>query len=160
MKKYARALMVGVGAVLALGTFTACSSGTTEQAATTTETTTTAATTTAAAMPEMADFISEVKKPDGSTMTMAIAVEGENVVAYATNGTNNETYLFGTQKDGQMELMSMYADEVKASFDGSNINGEMAMNEEGATVQKFTATRVQAPAGMYTARAATRGQRG
>ena len=151
MKKYTRALMVGVGAVLALGTFTACSSGTTEQAATTTETTTTAATTTAAAMPEMADFIAEVQKPDGSTMTMAIAVEGENVVAYATNGTNNEAYFFGTQKDGQMELMSMYADEVKASFDGSNINGEMAMNEEGATVQKFAATRVEAPAGMYTA---------
>jgi hypothetical protein len=106
MKKYTRALMVGVGAVLALGTFTACSSGTTEQAATTTETTT-AETTTAAAMPEMADFIAEVKKPDGSTMTMAIAVEGENVVAYATNGTNNEAYFFGTQKDGQMELMSM-----------------------------------------------------
>jgi hypothetical protein len=77
MKKYTRALMVGVGAVLALGTFTACSSGTTEQAATTTETTPAAATTTAAAMPEMADFIAEVQKPDGSTMTMAIAVEGE-----------------------------------------------------------------------------------
>lgn len=150
MKKYTRALMVGVGAVLALGTFTACSSGTTEQAATTTETTT-AATTTAAAMPEMANFIAEVQKPDGSTMTMAIAVEGENVVAYATNGTNNEAYFFGTQKDGQMELMSMYADEVEASFDGSNINGEMAMNDEGATVQKFAATRVEAPAGMYTA---------
>jgi hypothetical protein len=45
----------------------------------------------------------------------------------------------------------MYADEVKASFDGSNINGEMAMNEEGATVQKFAATRVEAPAGMYPA---------
>ena len=102
-------------------------------------------------MPEMADFIAEVKKPNGSTMTMAIAVEGENVVAYATNGTNNEAYFFGTQKDGQMELMSMYADEIKASFDGSNINGEMAMNDEGATVQKFAATRVQAPAGMYTA---------
>ena len=113
--------------------------------------TTIAATTTAAAMPEMADFIAEVQKPDGSTMTMAIAVEGENVVAYATNGTNNEAYFFGTQKDGQMELMSMYADEVKASFDGSNINGEMAMNDEGATVQKFAATRVEAPAGMYTA---------
>ena len=51
-------------------------------------------------MPETADFIAEVQKPDGSTMTMAIAVEGENVVAYATNGTNNETYFFGTQKDG------------------------------------------------------------
>ena len=150
MKMYTRALMVGVGAVLALGTFTACSSGTTEQAATTSETTP-AATTTAAAMPETGDFITEVQKPDGSTMTMAIAVEGENVVAYSTNGTNNETYLFGTQKDGQMELMSMYADEVTASFDGSNLNGEMAMNDEGATVQKFTATRVEAPAGMYTA---------
>ncbi|HEX7426840.1 MAG TPA: hypothetical protein VF328_07710 [Mycobacterium sp.] len=74
---------------------------------------------------------------------MAIAVEGEKVVAYATNGTNNEAYFFGTQKNGQMEL--------KASFDGSNINGEMAMNDEGATVQKFAATRVQAQAGMYTA---------
>jgi hypothetical protein len=56
MKKYTRALMVGVGAVLALGTFTACSSGTTEQAATTSETTT--AETPAAAMPGFADFIS------------------------------------------------------------------------------------------------------
>ena len=151
MNKYTRALMVGVGAVLALGTFTACSSGTTEQAATTTRAPTPPATSTAAAMPEMADFIAEVQKPDGSTMTMAIAVEGENVVAYATNGTNNEAYFFGTQKDGQIELMSMYADEVKASFDGSNINGEMAMNDEGATVQKLPATWVQAPAGMYTA---------
>ncbi len=152
MKNYTRALMVGAGAVIAFGMLTACSSGTTEQASTTGETTTSVdPSPTAAAMPQSADFIADVKEPDGSTITMAITVEGDKVVAYATNGTNDEAYLFGTQKDGQMDLMSMYGDEVTASFDGSNINGEMSMNEEGATLQKFSATRVQAPAGMYTA---------
>ncbi len=153
MKRYTRALMVGAGAILALSAFTACSSGTTEQAATTSKATpaTSEATATATAMPESANFIAEMPAPDGSTVTMAIAVEGENVVAYETNGTSDEAYFFGTQKDGQMELMSMYSDEVKASFDGTNISGEMMMNTQGATPQKFTASRVQAPAGIYTA---------
>ena len=84
-------------------------------------------------------------------MTMAITVEGDKVVAYATNGTNDEAYFFGTQKDGQIDLMSMYGDEVKASFDGAKVNGEMTMNETEVAPMKFAASSVAAPAGLYTA---------
>jgi len=87
---------------------------------------------------------------DGAPMTMAIAVEGDKVVAYATNGTNDEAYFFGTQKDGQMDLMSMYGDNLKASFDGKNVMGEVTMNETGSAPVKFAAASVAAPAGLYT----------
>src|SRR5258705_10341838 len=133
MRKYTRAaLVVGAGAVIALGMLTAPTS-------------------TAAPMPPSATFIADVPEVNGATMTMAVTVEGDNVVAYATNGTNDEAYFFGTQKDGQMDLMSMYGDEVKASFDGTNVTGEMTMNETDATPLKFAASSVAAPAGLYTA---------
>jgi hypothetical protein len=45
----------------------------------------------------------------------------------------------------------MYGDEVKASFDGTNVTGEMTMNETDATPLKFAASSVAAPAGIYTA---------
>ena len=101
MRKYTRAaLVVGAGAVIALGMLTAPTS-------------------TAAPMPPSATFLADVPEPNGPTMTMAVTVEGDQVVAYATNGTNDEAYFFGTQKDGQMDLMSMYGDNLKASFDGT-----------------------------------------
>jgi hypothetical protein len=146
MRKYTRALIVGAGAVITLGLFTACSSGTKEEAPAASETTTTAA-----AMPESATFIADMPEPDGKTMTMAVAVEGDKVVAYATNGTNEEAYFFGTQKDGQMDLMSMYGDNLKASFDDGKVDGEITMNEPNARPVKFAASSVAAPAGMYTA---------
>jgi hypothetical protein len=146
MKKYTRALVVGAGAVITLGLFTACSSGAKEEVPAASATTTTAA-----AMPESATFIADMPEPDGKTMTMAIAVEGDKVVAYATNGTNDEAYFFGTQKDGQMDLMSMYGDNLKGSFDGSKVDGEITMNEIDARPVKFAASSVTAPAGMYTA---------
>jgi len=133
MRNYTRAaLVVGAGAVIALGMLTAPTS-------------------TAAPMPPSATFIADVPETNGATMTMAVTVEGDNVVAYATNGTNNEAYFFGTQKDGQMDLMSMYGDEVKASFDGTNVTGEMTMNETDAPPLKFAASSVAAPAGIYAA---------
>ena len=146
MKKYTRALMVGAGAVIAFAMLTACSSGTKQETPATSATTSTAA-----AMPASATYIADVPEKDGSTMTMAITVEGDKVVAYATNGTNDEAYFFGTQKDGQMDLMSMYGDEVKASFDGAKVNGEMTMNEAAVAPMKFAASSVAAPAGLYTA---------
>lgn len=102
-------------------------------------------------MPESATFIADMPEPDGKTMTMAIAVEGYKVVAYATNGTNDEAYFFGTQKDGQMDLMSMYGDNLKASFDAGKVDGEITMNETNARPVKFSASSAAAPAGMYTA---------
>jgi hypothetical protein len=139
MKKYVRALVVGAGAVIAFGMITACSSGTKQEAP---------ATSVAAAMPQSATYIAEAPEKDGSTMTMAITVEGDKVVAYGTNG---EAYFFGTQKDGQMELMSMYGDNLKASFDGTDVTGEMTMNETNVAPMKFAASSVAAPAGLYTA---------
>lgn len=146
MKKYTRALVVAAGAVITLGLFTACSSGAKEEAPAASATTTRAA-----AMPESATFIADMPEPDGKTMTMAIAVEGDKVVAYATNGTNDEAYFFGTEKDGQMDLMSMYGDNLKASFDGTKVDGEITMNQTNARPVKFAASSVAAPAGMYTA---------
>lgn len=75
----------------------------------------------------------------------------EKVVAYATNGTTDEAYFFGTQKDGHMDLMSMYGDDLEASFDGKSISGKVTMNETGAAPAKFAAAMVAAPAGIYTA---------
>jgi hypothetical protein len=146
MKKYTRALVMAAGAVITLGLLTACSNGAKEEAPAAGETTTTAA-----GMPESATFIADMPEPDGKAMTMAIAVEGDKVVAYATNGINDEAYFFGTQKDGQMDLMSMYGDNLKASFDDGKVDGEITMNETNARPVKFSASSVAAPAGMYTA---------
>jgi hypothetical protein len=133
MRKYTRvALVVGAGVVIALGMLTAPTS-------------------TAAPMPPSATYIADVPEANGATMTMAVTVDGDNVVAYATNGTNDEAYFFGTQKDGQMDLMSMYGDNLNASFDGTTLTGAVSMNETDAAPLKFAAPSVGAPAGMYTA---------
>jgi len=50
-----------------------------------------------------------------------------------------------------MDLMSMYGDNLTASFDGTTLNGAVTMNETDATPVKFAASSVAAPAGMYTA---------
>jgi hypothetical protein len=142
MKKHTRARVAGAFAVIALGVLTACSSGS-QQAA--------SSTSAPAPMPSSATFIADVPEKNGETMTMAITVEGEKVVAYATNGANDEAYFFGSQKDGQMDLMSMYGDNLKGSFDGGKLNGEVTMNEPNITPVKFAASSVAAPAGMYTA---------
>ena len=108
-------------------------------------------TSTVAAMPSSATFIADMPEENGPTMTMAIAVAGEKVVAYATNGSTDEAYFFGTQMDGHMHLMSMYGDDLEASFDGKRISGEVTMNETSSAPAKFAAAMVAAPAGIYTA---------
>ena len=50
-----------------------------------------------------------------------------------------------------MDLTSSFADHLTASYDGSKIDGELVMNEQGAAPQRFAAARVEAPAGIYTA---------
>ena len=139
-------LDLGAGAMIAASSLTACSSHVTENPVAS------APTSSVLAMPAAANFIADMPAGGGSAMTtMAVTVEGDNVVAYTTNGTNDEAYFFGTQKGGRMDLTSMYADHLTASYDGATIGGELTMNENGATAQKFTASRVAAPAGLYTA---------
>jgi len=36
-----------------------------------------------------------------------------------------------------MDLMSMYGDNLTASFDGTNVGGEVTMNETGARDMSF-----------------------
>jgi hypothetical protein len=145
MKEYSRVVVLAAGAVIAVGMVAACSSGSQEVASSTSATTSTVA-----PMPASATFIADMPTKDGAGMTMAVTVEGAKVVAYATNGTNDEAYFFGTQKDSQMDLMSMYGDNLKASFDGKNLIGEVTMNETGSARTKFAAASVAAPAGLYT----------
>jgi hypothetical protein len=132
-----RALTSAAGAAVALGVLAGCSS--------------TPAASPAAPMPKAATFLTDVAEPDGTTMTMAVTVEGDKAVAYATNGTDIDAYFFGTQANGKMDLTSMYADSITASFDGTKVSGEMTMNEKGAAPVKFSAGSVAAPAGIYTA---------
>jgi hypothetical protein len=145
MKQYTRALVVGAGALIAMGMLTACSGGPQQVASPAGMTTSTVA-----PMPSSATFIADMPEEDGR-MTMAIAVAGEKIVAYTANGTHDEAWFFGTQKDGRMDLMSMYGDTLEASFDGKTVSGQVIMNETGAAPVTFAATSVAAPAGMYTA---------
>ena len=146
-------LVMGAGAVLAVGMVTACSSGTASQSQSPAPSPVQVSiTTTAAAMPASATFIADMTEKDDEPMTMAITVEGEKVIAYATNGMNDEAYFFGTQQNGHMDLMSMYGDTLTATFDGSTIDGDLTMNESGSTPVQFAAARVEAPAGLYTAK--------
>lgn len=140
------ALALSAGAIIAASTLTACASSKPEATATS------ATTSVAAAMPVQATFIADMPATPGALMTtMAITVEGDKVVAYATNGANDDAYFIGTQKDGRIDLDSMYADHLTASFDGQKVSGVITMNENGAAPEKFAASPVAAPAGIYTA---------
>ena len=153
MTKYTR-ILIAAGALVALGALTACSGGSPQAASPTgaqAASPTGVSTNTAAPMPSSATFMADMPEKDGTTMTMAIDVAGEKVVAYMTNGTNDDAYFFGTQKEGHMDLMSMYGDELKASIDGRTVGGTVTMNETDAAPMKFAASSVAAPAGIYTA---------
>lgn len=134
-----RALGVVAGAVLTVGVLGACSGGPGSSP------------TGVAAIPQTATFIADIPDANGTTMTMAITVEGDKVVAYATNGTDDEAYFFGTQNGGHMHLNSMYADTITASFDGTKATGEVTMNEPDSAPVEFAAASAAAPAGIYTA---------
>jgi hypothetical protein len=108
---------------------------------------------TALAMPQSGTFVADMAEPDGNTMALGIAVEGEMVTAYATDGTSDEAVFMGTQSNGTMTLTSPYQDQLTASFDGSNVNGTITMNEPNAQPHNFSASLVSAPAGIYTAAA-------
>jgi hypothetical protein len=102
-------------------------------------------------MPQSATFIADMPESDGNTMALGIAVDDDQVTAYATNGVSDEAVFMGTQSNGTMNLMSPYQDQLTASFDGTNVNGTITMNEPAAQPHSFSATLVSAPAGMYMA---------
>lgn len=151
MKKHIRILLLGVIALLAFGTLSACSSGTKEATETSTEATGTSATpapATASPFPATAKYIADTTSADGKPMVIGIAVDGDQIAAYACNGTDDEAWFFGNQKDGKIDITSRFKDTLQAEFDGKDVVGDLTMNGVAFT---FSAPAVPAPAGMYTA---------
>jgi len=89
MKNCLRTLVVSVSALIALGTLSACSSGTSTEATPTSEAVTTLPAT-ATPFPQSARYIADMKAVDGKTMTIGISVDGTSIAAYACNGTDDE----------------------------------------------------------------------
>ncbi|ORB68438.1 hypothetical protein [Mycolicibacterium tusciae] len=149
MKKITRTLLVGISALVALGTLSACSGGSSNQATSSSETPTTATTTAApTAFPAAGRYIADMTAPDGKTMTIGISVDGDQVAAYACNGTDDEAWFFGNQADGKIDIKSRFRDTLNAEFDGANVEGDLNMN---GVAYQFTAAPVSGEAGMYTA---------
>jgi hypothetical protein len=147
MKKLTRTLLVGISALVALGTLSACSGGPSTEAPSASE----APTTTAAAsdaFPQSARYIADMTAADGKTMTIGISVDGAEVAAYACNGTDDEAWFFGNQTDGKIDIKSRFRDTLNAEFDGNNVEGDLNMN---GVAYQFTAAPVSGDAGMYTA---------
>jgi hypothetical protein len=98
--------------------------------------------------PAAGKYIAEMPGQNGmAAMTMAITVDGDNVAAYATNGTNDESYFSGMEHDGSIDLNSVYQDHLQGAFNGTTVDGTLTMND---LAQPFTASAVTSPAGMYT----------
>jgi hypothetical protein len=138
MRKYIRTLLIGVSAIVALGTLSACSSGPSTEAPNSAS---------VAPFPTSAKYIADMES-GGKKMTIGIAVDGNEVAAYACNGTDDEAWFFGNQSDGSIDVTSKFRDTLKASFNGTDVKGDLTMN--GVTYS-FAAASVPAPAGMYTA---------
>jgi len=151
MRKHLRLLIIGVGAMVTLGTMSACSSGTTSETATpaaTTPAATSAAPEAPAPLPEAIRYMADMPTPDGKTMSIGIAVDGDMVTAYACNGVDDEAWFFGNQADGDIDITGKFRDTLKADMTATDAKGELTMNGVNYT---FTAMPVSEPAGMYTA---------
>ena len=148
MRKHFRTLLVGVSALVALGTLSACSGGTSTEATTTTEAAPATTTATETAFPPSARYVADMKAADGKTMTIGISVDGADIAAYACNGTDDEAWFFGNQTDGKVDITSRFHDTLKAQFTGADVEGDLTMN---GVAYKFTAAPVSGVAGMYTA---------
>lgn len=135
--------VAGIAMTLALGSVPACSSGSGTEPAS-------PASSAVKGFPESGHYIADMPMADGKTMTIGVAVEGDDVAAYACDGSSEEAWFFGTQKEGALDITSKYQDTLKASFDGTGVVGELTMNDVRF---QFNAVSVAAPAGMYTAEA-------
>ena len=144
MRNFLRTLLTGLIAMLALGALSACSSGTSTEATPTSQASSAAAPT---PFPQSARYMADIKK-DGKVMAIGISVDGNEITAYACNGVDDEAWFFGNQAEGKIDITSKFRDTLAASFNGSDVKGDLVMN--GVTYD-FTAAPVSSPAGMYTA---------
>lgn len=104
----------------------------------------------AATMPSGGTYIADMAAGPAQPMTLAVTVDKDQVVAYATNGSTEEAWFFGTQNGGKVDMMSMYADHIQAVYDGATLHGTLTMNGDERPYE-FSAPVAAAPAGIYTA---------
>ncbi|MDO3639214.1 hypothetical protein [Mycolicibacterium arseniciresistens] len=149
MGGYRRIVLTCSGALLALGTLSACGGG--SEPAKPDATQSSSATSAATAFPPSATFVADMDK-DGAAMTIGITVDGKNITAYACNGTDDEAWFFGEQNAGGIDITSRFRDTLTASFDGTDVEGDLTMD---GTTYEFTAAPAEPPAGIYTAAAGT-----
>ena len=148
MKKQLRTLLVGFSAMVALGSLSACSSGSsTESSSSATSSSTTTTSAVAAPFPTTATFVADTEA-DGKKMTIGISVDGDQITAYACNGVDDEAWFFGNQTGGNIDITSKFRDTLTASFNGTDLTGDLNMN---GVSYDFTAAPVSEPAGVYTA---------
>lgn len=141
MLTHLRALLVGIGALLALG-LAACSGGSSPEAIESSVGATSATT-----FPPAGTYIADITR-DGRAMSIGISVDGSDIAAYACNGADDEAWFFGSQSAGRIDIDSRFRDTLEATFDGTDVEGELTMN---GMAYPFIATPAQAPAGVYTA---------
>jgi hypothetical protein len=133
MSIYRRAVVIGAGAVVAFGTLTACSAenqAKPHQSA------------------ESVSYVADVAGSDGKTVTIGLAIKGDDVAAYVCDGATDEAWFFGTEKGGTLDLSGKFGDHLTASLDGTKVDGTLTMND---TRYHFAASAAPAPAGVYTA---------
>ncbi|HEY5150213.1 MAG TPA: hypothetical protein VIJ23_10390 [Mycobacterium sp.] len=104
----------------------------------------------AVTMPADATYVADMAVGHTEPMTVAVTVDNDQVVAYATNGSNEEAWFFGRQNAGKIDMTSMYADRIQAVYDGGSLRGTLTMNGE-VNPYEFSAPAASAPAGIYTA---------
>ena len=148
MKKQLRTLLVGFSAMVALGSLSACSSGSSNELSSTSSSSTTTTSAVAAPFPTTATFVADTEAADGKKMTIGISVDGDQITAYACNGVDDEAWFFGNQTGGNIDITSKFRDTLTASFIGTDLTGDLNMNGVG---YEFTAAPVSEPAGVYTA---------
>jgi hypothetical protein len=61
-------------------------------------------------------------------MVIGIAVDATPIAAYACNGTDDEAWFFGDQKDGKINITSRFKDTLEAEFNGKDVVGDSTMN--------------------------------
>jgi hypothetical protein len=142
MKTLLRTLLVMVLGLVAIGTVSACSGGSSGPSSSAAA---------PAPSPKAATYLADMEA-DGKKMTIGISVDGDQIAAYACNGVDDEAWFFGTQTDGKVDLTNKFRDTLAASFTGteltgSDLTGNVVMN---GTTYTFTAGAVADPAGVYT----------
>lgn len=100
----------------------------------------------APSFPAKVDYVGKIPTAKG-VITLDIAVEGDEAVAYACDGNSIESWMRGPAVDGAVSLASKdKTGRLEGRLDGSALVGTLWI---GAKKWDFTAEPAQSPAGLY-----------